>query len=178
VQLASVWGCRISLQATGSQICDEAIRFIFDKYLLTHPGSELLLEAQWYSGSMQGIVDIIHWTREHDVKVTVFGPVAEYDAPLPRLLAYSIAWNRPGLPQQHLAESSRVMDEQMENLGTATWHVPYVSLYRATCDEDGCVEYAGAKNDIPLLRDGDHLSKEGATLIVHRLIESGKLHLN
>ena len=178
VQLASVWSCRISLRATGSPVCDEAMRFIFEKYLPAHPDSELLLESQWYPGSMQGIVEILQWTRKHDVKATIFGPVAEYDAPLPRLLAYSIAWNRPELPQQHLAESSRAMDDQMQALGTATWHVPYVSLYRATCDAEGCVEYADARNNIPLMRDGDHLSEEGAELIVKRLIESGRLRLN
>src|SRR5215472_11111145 len=51
----------------------------------------------------------------------------------------------------------------MQLLGTATWHVPYVSLYRATCNAAGCVEFADARSDIPMLRDGDHLSEEGAS---------------
>lgn len=178
VQLASIWGCRISLEGTGSPVCDRAIHFIFDQYLSTHPGSELLLESQWYPGSMPGLAGIIRWSKEHGVRTTVFGPVAEYDAPLPRLLAYSIAWHKPELPQEHLALSSRAMDEQMAMLGTAKWHVPYVSLYRATCDAKNCTEYADGTDDIPLLRDGDHLSKEGAVLIVRHLVESGKLHLD
>lgn len=178
IQLASVWGCRVSLHGTGSPLCDEAMRFIFGKYLADHPRSELLLEAQWYPGSLDGLVDILEWTNKHNVKAVIFGPVAEYDAPLPRLLAYSIAWNKPHLAQEHLAESSRAMDARMQVLGAGTWHVPYVSLYRATCGADGCLEFADARNDIPILRDGDHLSKEGAGLIVRLLIESGELHLN
>lgn len=178
VQLASVWGCRISIHPTGSPACDEAIHFVLDRYLENHPGSELLLEAQWYPASLQGLVEILQWTKEHNVKTLLFGPVAEYDSPLPRLLAYSIAWNRPDLPQQHLAESSRAMDERMQTLGTTTWNVPYVSLYRATCDERGCAEYADPGEAIPLMRDGDHLSKEGAALIVKHLIASGELQLN
>ena len=55
---------------------------------------------------------------------------------------------------------------------------PIRLVYRATCDAEGCVEYAEARNNIPLMRDGDHLSEEGAELIVKRLIESGRLRLN
>jgi len=178
VQLASVWGCRLSIHPTGSAVCDEAINYVLNRYLETHPGSELLLEAQWYPGSLQGLSEILQWTKDHNIKTVIFGPVAEYDSPLPRLLAYSIAWNRPDLPQRHLADSSRAMDERMQSLGTSTWNVPYVSLYRATCDSKGCAEYADSGKDIPLMRDGDHLSKEGAALLVKRLVASGELRLN
>jgi len=63
----------------------------------------------------------------------------------------------------------------MRNLAEDTWHVEYVSLFRATCENDSCLEYADDKNEIPLLKDGDHLSEEGAKFLVRRLSGFGKL---
>jgi hypothetical protein len=107
--------------------------------------------------------------------VTVFGPVAEYDAPLPRLLAYSIAWNEPKLPSQHLVAGSRSLDAEMQRLAADDWHVSYVSLYNAICGADGCVEYADSTRGIPLMGDTDHFSRLGASLVVGQLVEKGAL---
>jgi peptidoglycan/LPS O-acetylase OafA/YrhL len=175
VAVAAAWGCSPSIHPEGDGLCKRMMDFVFQKYLPSNAIQALLLEARWRSKDLDGVGEIVTWARARGIPVIVFGPVAEYDAPLPRLLAYSIAWNRPNLAQQHRLPYSPVVDEQMRNLAESRWHVPYVSLYQATCESDRCLEYADEKNGIPLLKDGDHLSEDGSRLLVRRLFGLRKL---
>jgi peptidoglycan/LPS O-acetylase OafA/YrhL len=175
VPLAAVWGCRPAVHAVDGQLCQRMMHFIFEDYLPSHPVRALLLEARWYSDSLGGLDEIAEWSRAHNVKVVLFGPVAEYDAPLPRLLAYSIAWHRPNLAEKHRIAYSPIMDERMREMAENRWHVPYISLYQATCTGDHCFEYADGQKEVPLLTDTDHLSKPGSDFLVHRLSAEGQL---
>jgi peptidoglycan/LPS O-acetylase OafA/YrhL len=175
VLLAGVWGCRPAINAEGSPLCQRMMNFIFTKYLGSHSIQGLLLEARWYSKDLNGVGEVAAWTRDRGLTLVIFGPTAEYDAPLPRLLAYSIAWNMPNLAQQHRLAYSPVMDAKMKSLAEDKWHAFYVSPYEATCDAKGCVEYADDKATIPLLSDADHLSEAGSRLVVRKLLNLGKL---
>jgi hypothetical protein len=119
---------------------------------------------------MQGLSETIDWARLHRIPVMVIGPVAEYDAPLPRLLAYAITWNKPDLASQHRLASSPAIDAKMQSMADNTWHVPYVSPYQAICNSEGCVEYVDATREIPIVHDGDHLTEEGSAFVARRLI--------
>jgi peptidoglycan/LPS O-acetylase OafA/YrhL len=175
VALAAAWGCSPSFHPDGGRLCDEMMDFIFQKYLPSNAIKGLLMEARWKSKDLNGVGEIVDWAQAHGVKVILFGPVAEYDAPLPRLLAYSIAWNKPNLAKQHRLGYSPVVDAQMRNLAENRWHVVYISLYGATCEGDRCLEYADEKNRIPLMKDGDHLTKDGSRFLVSRLFRFGEL---
>lgn len=175
IALAAVWGCRPSVHAQGTALCRRMMDFIFQQYLASHSVDALLLEARWYPNSLNGIGEIAGWARSHGVPVIVFGPVAEYDTPLPRLLAYSIAWHKPHLAEHHLVAYSPVMDARMHMLAENDWHVPYVSLYHAACTGNRCLEYANEENLTPLLTDTDHLSEDGSRLLVRKLIGLGQL---
>jgi peptidoglycan/LPS O-acetylase OafA/YrhL len=177
VAVAAAWGCSPSIHPDGSdRVCKQMMDFVFQKYLASNAIQVLLVEARWRSKDLDGVGEIVTWARARGIPVIVFGPVAEYDAPLPRLLAYSIAWNRPNLARQHRLPYSPVVDEQMRNLAESKWHVSYVSLYQATCESDRCLEYADEQNGVPLLKDGDHLSEDGSRLLVRRLFRLGKLN--
>lgn len=175
IGLAAVWGCRPSLQGEGGAVCKQMMDFLFQKYLPSHPVQALLLEARWYANSLDNLGEISAWGQKHSVRVVIFGPVAEYDAPLPRLLAYSIARNKPEIAQQHRLSYSPVMDETMQNLAASKWHACYVSLYKATCQGDRCLEYADNEKRIPILSDADHLTQGGSILLISRLSRGGQL---
>jgi hypothetical protein len=175
VMQASSSACAPVLQPSGSPDCRKMMTYIFQTYLPAHPVQGLLLIARWLPKDLDQLNATIAWAKQHQVPVTVFGPVPEYDGPLPRLLAYSIAWNKPGLPGQHRVPNSQIMDAQLQRLAANSWHVPYISLYQAICSDEGCVEYADAARSIPLMIDKDHLSKFGAAFVVRRLIENGAL---
>ena len=175
IGLAAVWGCKPSIHPEGTPLCKHFLNFIFQKYLPYHSIQGMFVEARWYRQSLDALGDILSWSNEHGIKVIVVGPVAEYDAPLPRLLAYSIAWNNPNLAHQHLVDYSEVLDEKMRDLASNTWHVCYASIYRATCQGGRCLEYADEKKGVPLMLDEVHLSVDGSDLLAHRMIELGEL---
>jgi peptidoglycan/LPS O-acetylase OafA/YrhL len=176
VLLASVSNCKPFVHPIGTQDCRKEMSYIFQTYLPSHTVDELLLESRWKPEDMGELTETIAWAKEHHVPVIVFGPVAEYDAPLPRLLAYSIAWNQPDLASRHRLTSRAPMDAQMQNLAATAWHVPYISLYQAICNGGDCLEYADTAHDIPIMNDEVHLNEFGSTVVVRRLIDLGEIH--
>jgi len=175
VLLASVSNCKPFVHPVGSADCKKEMDYIFQTYLPTHTIQALLLEGRWKSENMGGLTETIAWAKQRQLPVMVFGPVPEYDAPLPRLLAYSIAWHEPDLASRHRVGSRGVVDAQMQSLAASTWHVPYISLYQAICNGEDCVEYADAAQEIPLMNDIGHLNEFGSALVVRRLIDRGEL---
>jgi len=173
--LVSVANCKPLVHPVGSSDCKEGMSYVFQNYLQTHAIQGLLLEARWRSSDMPGLSETIDWAKQHRMPVMVLGPVAEYDAPLPRLLAYSITWNKPDLASRHRLASSPAMDAKMQSMAEKTWHVPYISLYQAICNGEGCIEYVDAAREIPIMRDGDHFTEEGSAFVARRLITQGQL---
>jgi peptidoglycan/LPS O-acetylase OafA/YrhL len=175
IMLTSISNCKPLVHPAGTSGCKNEMSYIFQTYLPAHPIQGLFLVARWKSQDMAGLTETVEWAKQHHVPVTIFGPVAEYDAPLPRLLAYSIAWNKPDLASKHLLAYSPTIDAQMQSIATSMWHVPYVSLYKATCNREGCVEYADAAHEVPLMKDGDHFTDSGSALVIGRLINRREL---
>jgi len=176
VMQASTAACEPSLTPSGSDDCKKMMGYIFQQYLPTHPVQGVFIVGRWQEKDIDPLTGLIAWAKQHQVPVTVFGPVPEYDAPLPRLLAYSIAWTKPDLASQHLVASSKVLDAEMQQIAVSTWHVPYISLYQEICSADGCAEYADAAHKIPMMGDDNHLSALGASVVVQHLVDKGKLN--
>ena len=176
IMQASIAGCEPSLHPLGSSDCRKMMAYIFQNYLPTHPVQRMFLVGRWEEKNIEGLTALIAWAKQHQVPVTVFGPVPEYDGPLPRLLAYSIAWNEPNLASEHLVPGLGPLDAEMQRTARNTWHVPYISLYRGICGAESCAEYADAAHKIPLMSDTNHLSQSGASFVVRRLVERGELH--
>jgi peptidoglycan/LPS O-acetylase OafA/YrhL len=177
IMQANTSGCKPFVHPPGSPDCKKMMDFLFKSFLPSHPVQGLLLENRWGPGDISGITETLAWATQRRIPVVLFGPVQEYDSPLPRLLAYAITWNQPQLPAQHRSNEFAHLDSQFERLAASTWHVPYVSLLKATCSDGVCTEYVDAEHLVPLMFDGDHFSQEGALMIVKRLIASGELRL-
>jgi len=167
--------CPPVVSSSGSPQCAKTMDFIFQSYLPSHPVDRLLLVARWGQKNISELTATISWAKEHQIPVTLFGPMPEYDAPLRRLLAFSIAFERPQMARRHLVASNKLLDERMRDMAATTWQVPYVSLYREICPAEECIEYADASRGIPLMDDGDHLNSYGAILVIRQLVEKGEL---
>lgn len=176
VMQASTAACEPSLAPSGSKDCKEMMAYIFQRYLPTHSVQGLFIVARWEEKDLAPLSQLISWAKLRRIPVVVFGPVPEYDAPLPRLLAYSIAWAKPDLARQHMLASPRFLDTEMQRMATTRWHVPYISLYREICPGSTCREYADVAHTIPLMGDTNHLSGPGASFIVQGLFEKGELN--
>jgi peptidoglycan/LPS O-acetylase OafA/YrhL len=176
IMQASTAACEPSLHPLGSADCRKMTEYIFQEYLPTHPVQGMFVAGRWEEKNMEGLTELIAWAHQHQVPVTVFGPVPEYDGPLPRLLVYSVAWNKPNLASEHLVASLGSLDAEMQRMAANTWHVRYISLYREICGAQSCAEYADAAHKVPLMSDENHLSQPGASLVVQRLVAKGELN--
>jgi hypothetical protein len=174
VMQATSWGCEASLDPA-ERDCRKMMHYIFQDYLPTHAVQKLFIAGQWADKDLTPLTGVIAWAKDHHLPVTIIGPMQEYDAPLPRLLAYSVAWNKPQLPSEHRVANSALLDEKMQNLALNYWHVPYISLYHEICGAGGCLEYADAAHTIPLMYDMDHLNHAGADIVVRDLIAKGQI---
>jgi peptidoglycan/LPS O-acetylase OafA/YrhL len=175
VMQASTNACEPLLHPSGSLDCKKMMDYVFRTYLPGHPVQRVFMIGRWLEKDIDELTATIAWAKEHQVPVTVFGPMPEYDGPLPRLLAYSIAWNRPSLASQHRVASTGHQDAEMQSMAANTWHVPYISLYREICKAEGCIEYADAAHTIPLMSDTNHLNRFGASFVVRGLVKKGEL---
>jgi hypothetical protein len=149
--------------------------YVFQTYLPSHTVQALILEADWNSGSIVPLEETLDWARVHQVPVIVMGCVPSYDAPLARLLAYSVAWHESDLASKHLVQEDGILDVRLRAVVEGKWHVPFVSLYDSLCEGGRCIEYADAARTIPLMNDGDHFNPPGALFVVQRLVANGEL---
>ena len=149
--------------------------YVFQTYLPTHPVQALILEANWNAGSIAPLDETLTWAKMHQVPVVVMGCVPSYDAPLARLLAYSVAWHQSDLAGKHLVRAEGTLEDRLRAEVEGKWHVPFVSLYDSLCKDDTCIEYADDARTIPLMNDGDHFNSSGALFVVRRLVASGQL---
>jgi peptidoglycan/LPS O-acetylase OafA/YrhL len=175
VMQASTFDCAPLLQPEPHPDCEKMINYIFNGYLPSHSIQGLFLVGRWSEQQLPELTRTIAWAKQHNIPVTVFGPVPEYDGPLPRLLAYSIAWNKPNFASQHRLNTNGAIDAKMQRMAADVWHVRYISLYQEICGVDGCAEYADKAHKIPMMDDDNHLNQFGANLVVRRLVAEGKL---
>ncbi len=175
VMQASTAACEPALAPSGSSDCKKMMSYIFQQYLPAHPVEAVFVVGRWEKRDLGPLTQLTTWAKDHHQAMIVFGPVAEYDAPLPRLLAYSIAWKKPDLASEHRIDT-KTIDAEMQQLAASTWHVPYISLYREICGDGSCLEYADAAHKVPLMSDTNHLSMPGAAFVVRRLVDKGELN--
>lgn len=159
---SNVSSCRPLLRVSGTAICKQMMNYVFQDFLIHTKIDGLLLQARWETTDLDGLTETIQWADQHAIPIILLGPYPEYDAPLPRLLGYSIAWHKPDYAAQHLQSEPLKVDELLEQMAESRWHVPYVSLYRAICHRDICTEYADSGHTIPMMSDDHHISEPGS----------------
>lgn len=175
---ASVSGCNPILSDSTHDNCGQMMQFIFHEFLPSHSIQGVFLTARWSNEadfeSVRGTVD---WCSKHNIAVYILGPVVEYDASLPKLLAFSIAFNDPDLPARHMERRFLDLDTSMRTRTEHDWKVHYVSIVDAECQKGECVRYADRGNELALMGDDNHLSNAGSVWVVRRLMAAGKLPL-
>lgn len=155
--------------------CKDLARFAFQDYLLHHRVDAVFYGGRWVEPDLPGITQSIAWMKQHGIPVYLFGPMTEYDAMFPRVLATSLRDHRPEEVAAHLTAEPRVLDARLAALARDQWHVPYISYYDNLCTPD-CPSY-GAPG-VPLLFDEHHLTAEGSSLFVKTLRERNQLPAN
>jgi peptidoglycan/LPS O-acetylase OafA/YrhL len=175
VMQATASGCKPVLNQRPRQhaACTQIMSYALREFLPTHKVDAVLIEAHWDSDDLESLGETIDWLKDHAAPIILFGPIVQYDASLPRLLAMSINEHDPSLPGRHLENFVKPLDFQMEELARNKWHVPYVSMRELFCSGDSCTQYA--THGVPLLSDYGHLTKAGSILAAQRITSLGIL---
>jgi peptidoglycan/LPS O-acetylase OafA/YrhL len=176
VMQATAAACRPFPHQKVKGICSPLMDYIFEDYLVKHRVDKLLLEARWDSQSLSGLEQTLQWAQQHHVPVIVFGSVPEYDASLPRLLAYSITRRDQALPAEHLLPNNAQLDRDLRSAVGDRTGVEYVSLYQLICGSGSCEEYADDAHTIPLMHDSNHLDRFGSQAVIRKAVAEGELH--
>jgi hypothetical protein len=169
VMQATSSGCKPVLTQRPRQYpgCARLMAYMLRDFLPVHHVDAVVLEARWDEGDLDSLSATLQWLRDHQTPVILLGPMLQYDAPLPRLLAVSIRDGDPNVPRAHRVPSFWRLDQQMQALARDVWKVPYVSMIRLLCEGERCREYAAP--EVPLQLDYGHLTEEGSVLVARRL---------
>ncbi|HEY0786427.1 MAG TPA: acyltransferase family protein [Acidobacteriaceae bacterium] len=153
--------------------CNDIMDYVLHQYLPTHHVDKLLLAARWEQGDLDQLGPTLAYLKTQGIAVVLFGPIMQYDSPLPRLLAISLKHDDAALPLRHELTRYRALDERMALLAATQWKVPYVSFFKLLCPDNACERYAA--QNVPLQVDYGHLSREGSVFVAQRLKQSGLL---
>lgn len=153
--------------------CLNLMSFVYNDYLPAHRIGTVLIAARWGAEDLAALHRTIQWAARLGVKVVLFGPMVEYDTPLPRLLAVSIQSNDLLVPHRHLLIGNWPLDAQMAQFAVGEAGVKYISLIAPICEGNNCASYAG--DGVPLEFDSNHFTKQGSLLVAQRIKAAGGL---
>jgi peptidoglycan/LPS O-acetylase OafA/YrhL len=152
-------------------VCRTMIEYVYGDYLPTHPVDRVLLANRWEQQDLPDLDHTIRALQQRGIRVTLFGPMVQYDTDLPWLLVRGLGKNDPGLAQHHRVARYEALDEKMSALAKDTWKIDYVSYFKLLCHQNVCVDTVGS--DIPLLSDYGHLTTAGSVLVADKIKASG-----
>ena len=175
IQMAVQANCEPLLDASGSSACNEMNRQLFQKLLPTHSFDAVLLTHRWLNaGEVEQLEPTVAWFKQHQIPLILIGPVQEYRASLPLLLAYSIRLDRPRLAEDNRDTRYADLDKLLARKA-ASWQVPYISLLQTFCPKVTCKEFVDVQQLVPTLYDGGHLTYPAANWAVKQWIDEGFL---
>jgi peptidoglycan/LPS O-acetylase OafA/YrhL len=92
ISQATTAGCLPLLtQPAGTAYCDGSMwKYIYGDYLTHHHVDAILIAGRWHEADFPELGRTIAWIQQQGIEVILFGPIPEFDVPLPRLLTLSL----------------------------------------------------------------------------------------
>ncbi len=150
-------------------VCRSLMQFVFDDFLVNNRIDKVLLAASWKDEDLPILSATLEILKSRGVDVTVLGPIVEYDAALPRLLADEILRDSPAIANARRTPGIRERDLAMREMVTARG-ATYLSVYDAVCHNGHCEEFADDR--VPMQFDAGHLTAKGSVEVGRRLSAS------
>ncbi len=170
----TVNGCPPLLTSLSSDdpLCRQTTRYLLD-VLAHNPADAILLSARWQKDMIPEVERMVVWLKSRGLAVILSGPVPEYDAELPKLLAIAERRRDAQLPHRHLVASVKETDAMLERLA-ARQSVRYLSPYRALCPQIGtCKEVT--RDGAVMQSDYGHLTSNGSRYVVSEMLKKKPL---
>jgi peptidoglycan/LPS O-acetylase OafA/YrhL len=141
--------------------CTTVMDDVMTHFLVDHPVDEVLLAARWKPGLLDNVSATLDWMKEHGIHVTLFGPTALFDSPVPRLLVSALRRSDASLPERHVDSSVWALDAEMSQVARSRG-VDYVSMVTLLCPQEACVTHD--RDGLPIIFDREHFTAEGSVL--------------
>ena len=169
---ATASGCLPLLHTMGESRCTTLRDYIFFNFLPKNKIDFIVLSARWQKEDIKHLPETIRELRKYSNHIYIFGPIVEYTRGLPELIAESMLQNDKFILINNRLTETEGLDMEISNLIRNT-SAKYVSIYHALCkDNDNCIT---TTNQIPVQFDYGHLTKEGSTIVIKSIINSGVL---
>lgn len=176
----SATGCRPLLHAEGTERCVSLMRWAFSRVIPNRHYAAIILSGRWKSAELPRLAQTVRFLSPYADQVYVFGPMVEYAQPLPRLLALQDIDLLDGDLDRDVVREGRYLaiaqqlDERMGDMfADFGGNVRYVSVLDELCDMRTCTTIT--PSGAPAQFDYGHLTTDGASLILHRLQNEGRL---
>jgi peptidoglycan/LPS O-acetylase OafA/YrhL len=156
--------------------CGRVRRYLFEQYLPTARLDAVVLCIRWSKVSdVIDLIPILNLLTARHVRVYVIGPVPEYEAPLPLLLALSLKWGDPTLAQSRRDRDLDTLDKELAQKFEHYPGVTYLSAFEELCHAGECQEYVDNAHTVPVLVDDNHLSNAASLQLVSKWAAAGQL---
>jgi hypothetical protein len=162
-------GCvpTLSRRNDGDPLCAAMLDYAFR----TIPGlgpDLVLLSARWGRDDLAGLDQTIDWLRSQGQQVMVSGPIVEYDAELPKLLALAARRDDPDLWKDHVVRRRLDVDRALAELARRKG-VPYLSPMVVLCpNPSDCRVTTPAGTSMQF--DYGHLTTDGSDYLAKAML--------
>jgi peptidoglycan/LPS O-acetylase OafA/YrhL len=163
---ATASGCAIELIENGAERCRGLMQRVVNEFLPRQRIDAVIVSKNPTSDRVSGILPLLDKLKQRTDKVFVIGPVMQYTAPLPRILARSAVYGDPSLIERARKMQYFAIDEAYR-AALAGSGATYVSMIDAMCPQKTCTTTDGS--GAPLQHDSNHLTTSGAALLGRRI---------
>ncbi len=166
VMQATGAACRPMHGVSTESHCNDLVPYVLDRFLPTHRVDVIVLAGRWLAGEDEILDREIERMRATGAEVVVIGPVVEYEAETPRLLASAMMWGDPERIGRRRLMERRDRDRAMAPVVKAAG-AGWVSAWDVECPDDECrlLDPEGG----PMHFDYGHMTLAATRLIVSRL---------
>jgi peptidoglycan/LPS O-acetylase OafA/YrhL len=150
--------------------CSEIMRYVYREYLPNNRVDLVIISARWFEQDLPYVAETVRWLKHLGVNTVLVGPVVQYNAAVPQLVALAEQHHDPGLPLRERRSQEQRVDRAMQAMA-AREGVRYASSYQAMCPSGSCLLLVG--DHVPIQHDYGHLTREGSIYVVGRLRDEG-----
>jgi hypothetical protein len=146
--------------------CSAIMDHMFNDFLSNHRVDRVLLVARWKSALLDNVDATMDWFNAHHIDVTLVGPSAIFDSPVPRLLISALRHDDPASLQNHMDASIRTLDGAMAQLA-ARHGVEYLSMLDLYCSGGAC--RLTDSRGMPIIFDQEHWTADSSRHFAEQL---------
>jgi hypothetical protein len=167
VLVANTAGCEPVYPLPDIGRCRVLFGWLFDTWLPSRKIDGIILSARWTAADAATLAALIDRLKQPGRDLVVFGPIVEYQRPLPQVIVASMQQRDPTVIKARRTPDrgqpvDRVIAEAARRSGAR-----YVSVFDALCPGDMCTVLTDA--GIPVQYDYGHLTLSGSRLLMSRI---------